>query len=122
MKSQLESLTQEYQKKTKQYDIEIELLNEKLKKSLNDLNDVNAVYNSLKVDNSHVGTELISAKETINKQSKTISDMNNEIEQLKLLYETTSNESRLQLKVELEKLNKELDAKWKEILRYSIFL
>ena len=115
--AQLESLSQEHQSKMKQNEAEIASLKSKLEKALGELNEISTSYSTLKEENSKTVIDLSQAKETVSKQNRQISELTIEIEQLRLLLESTSKESKLELKVELEKLNRDLEAKWKEIVR-----
>lgn len=116
-KSQLDALGDEHKTRMRQNEQEIKALNEKLSKALKDLADINTAYKGLNEAKSKLEVDFDLVSQKSERQRVEINDLTSQLEQLRNLFESSSNESKLDLKVKLDMLNRDLDAKWAEILR-----
>lgn len=117
LKSQLESLRAESQARIKQAELDIETLKEKLGATQIELSEKSSLFETLRGEHARTSDELVSARQTTSRQAITIEQLTSEIAQLKELFESKSNDSRREFKVQLELASQQLDAKWKELLR-----
>ena len=115
----MDSLLDELKSKTKKYDAEIQSLSDLLSTAQKDLSQAKNLNTSLDELNQKLDKDFNKLKQTSDKQFKEIEELTKELEHMKFLHETTSKDSQLELKVKLEKLTKELNAKWTDTLKFE---
>ena len=108
----------DFKLKTKKYETEINSLTETLSVNETSLDKLTKENNELNTLNLTLKTDYNLVKEKSKEQHLKIDQLQKEIDQLRFLLESTSKESQLELKVKLEIMNKELNAKWSDTLRY----
>lgn len=103
--------------KTKNYETELKSLSETLTKTRVDLDETKGLNKDLNEFKAKMETDYGSLKKVSDKQVIRIGELESELESARVLYESTSKDSQLELKVRLEKLSKDLNSKWQETLR-----
>lgn len=103
--------------KTKNYETELKSLSETLIKTRVDLDETKGLNKDLNEFKVKMENDYGCLKNVSDKQVIRIDELERELESSRILYESTSKDSQLELKVRLEKLNKELNSKWQETLR-----
>jgi predicted nucleic acid-binding Zn-ribbon protein len=116
-KAQLDALGDEHKTSMRRNEQEIKALNEKLSKALKDLAEINTAFKGLNEAKSKLEIDFDLVSQKSERQRVEINDLTSQLEQLRNLFESSSKESKLDLKVKLDVLNRDLDAKWAEILR-----
>lgn len=117
LRSKLDKLIDELKQKTKKYDTELSALSESLSKSQAEATQLAELNKELNEQKSRADDELAVLRETTTRQVKTIDELSAELDSLRVLSESTMKDSQLELKVKLENLSKELNAKWSETLK-----
>ncbi len=120
LRAQLDKLMDEFKSKTKKYESEIKSFTESIGTNEASLDKLKKENNELNTLNLTLQTDYNQIKEKSKEQHLKIDQLQTEIDQLRFLLESTSKESQLELKVKLEIMNKELNAKWSDTLRYGI--
>jgi hypothetical protein len=92
-------------------------LNEKLAKTQTSLDQQTSVNIQITSEKDEIDKELLVLRELSKGQKIQIDALLVELEQSKFLFETTSKDSQLELKVKMEQLSKELNSRWSETLR-----
>jgi len=118
LRVQLEKLMDELKSKTKNYESELKSLTESLNMHETNVSKLTKENNELIDSNSFIQNDYNLMKQTSKEQHSKIEKLTKEIDELKFLLESTSKDSQYELKVKLDILNKELNAKWAETLRY----
>ena len=118
LRIQLEKLMDDLKSKTKNYESELKNLTESLNMHETNVSKLTKEYNELIDSNSVIQNDYNLMKQTSKEQHSKIEKLTKEIDELKFLLESTSKDSQYELKVKLDILNKELNAKWTETLRY----
>lgn len=116
-KTQLDTLSDQHKALLKNYQTESKNLDELYRKTVDQLNSLQIEFDQLRKSKTKLDIDYSSTRETCEAQKVRIDELTNELEQLKVLFESTNRDSKLELKVKLEKLNKELESKWTEKLR-----
>ena len=122
LRAQLDKLMEELKLKTKKYDAELKHLAESLgahETSVEKLKTENKELNSL---NLTIQTDYNLVKETSKEQHLKIDKLQKEIDQLRLALDSTSKDSQHELKIKLDIMSKELNAKWSDTLRFILFI
>ena len=122
IKSQLDKVLDEYKQKTKFYETELKQFRTDLESTKNDLDQSLDQNQSLAQLRVKLEMENEQVKELATNQKLRIDELSEELEKLSVQHHNTLNDSQLELKVKLEKLNKELRAQWTETLRYFHFI
>lgn len=117
LRAQLESLRGESQARHRQNELDIETLRETLSKTQIDLSEKSSVLETIRGEYTRTNEELANVRQTTSRQAVTIEQLTSEIAHLNELFESKSNDSKRELKVQLELANQQLDAKWKDLLR-----
>lgn len=117
LRGELESWRAESEARTRQAELEIGKLREALSASRIALDEKSALFETLRGEHARTSEDLNASRQTAARQGVTIEQLNSEIARLKELFESTSNDSKREFKVQLELANQQLDAKWKELLR-----
>lgn len=117
LKLKYEKLLEDYKSKTKNLDENYQILQDKFDKLKIDFNENLALNNNLKLSKSKYETELNNAKELANEQKSRIERLEKELENLQFIFESTTKDNKLEFKIQIDKLNKELNAKWEDILK-----
>lgn len=117
LKFRYEKLIQEYKTKTKDLDENYQILQDKFDKLKIDFNQNLALNNNLNIAKTKYETEFKKANELSNERKIRIEELEKELENLKFLFESTTQDNKLEFKIQIEKLNKELNAKWEDILK-----
>ena len=115
-KVQLDKVLDEYKQKTKFYENELKLLTKNYEDTSLKLNEQMTFNQELTEHKSKLEREASAFKSLSEQQTLKISGLNEELEKSKFLYESTLNESQIELKVKLDQINKELNSKWSNIL------
>ena len=121
LRVQLEKLMDELKSKTKNYESELKNLTESLNMHETNVSKLTKENNELIDSNSIIKNDYNLMKQTSKEQHSKIEKLTKEIDELKFLLESTSKDSQYELKVKLDILNKELNAKWAETLRYVAY-
>jgi uncharacterized coiled-coil DUF342 family protein len=121
LRVQLEKLMDELKSKTKNYESELKSLTESLNMHETNVSKLTKENNELIDSNSFIQNDYNLMKQTSKEQHSKIEKLTKEIDELKFLLESTSKDSQYELKVKLDMLNKELNAKWAETLRYVAY-
>jgi len=121
LRVQLEKLMDELKSKTKNYESELKSLTESLNMHETNVSKLTKENNELIDSNSFIQNDYNLMKQTSKEQHSKIEKLTKEIDELKFLLESTSKDSQYELKVKLDILNKELNAKWAETLRYVAY-
>lgn len=121
LRVQLEKLMDELKSKTKNYESELKNLTESLNMYETNVSKLTKENNELIDSNSIIQNDYNLMKQTSKEQHSKIEKLTKEIDELKFLLESTSKDSQYELKVKLDILNKELNAKWTETLRYVAY-
>ena len=121
LRVQLEKLMDELKSKSKNYESELKSLTESLNMHETNVSKLTKENNELIDSNSFIQNDYNLMKQTSKEQHSKIEKLTKEIDELKFLLESTSKDSQYELKVKLDILNKELNAKWAETLRYVAY-
>lgn len=117
LRTKLDSVLDEYKSKTKLLEDDLKNLQELYEKTKISLNENLKLNNELTHSKAKLTSENSSLQNLTGEQKIRILDLEKELEQLRLLFETSSKDSQLELKIRMDKLSKELNAKWSEVLR-----
>ncbi len=117
LRSQLDTLTTELKEATRKYEIETKNLKESLSKTRADLDLSTKSNRELNETKKAIENDLSFNKQENVKHKAEIGRLVEELEQMRILHETSEKDSQLDLKIKLDKLTKELNAKWAEQMR-----
>jgi chromosome segregation ATPase len=116
-KAQLDKALDEHKSKMKHYEAELKQYRAELestKASLDHNLSQNVELSNVRAKLEFENTQM---KELASSQKTKIDELTDEVENFKTLHASTLNDSQLELKVRLEKLNQELNARWAETLK-----
>lgn len=117
LKFKYEKLLDEFKSKTKNLDENYQILQEKFDQLKIELNETLALNNNLNLTNKKLGNELNIANDLSKERKNRIDELEYELENLRFVFESTTKDSKLEFRIQIDKLNKELNAKWEETLR-----
>jgi hypothetical protein len=110
-------VTNELKEATKKYESETKNLKESLSKTRADLDMSTKSNQELSQVKKAIENELaLNKQENIEHKAET-ARLEQELEQMRILHETSEKDSQLDLKIKLDKLTKDLNAKWSEQMR-----
>jgi DNA repair exonuclease SbcCD ATPase subunit len=116
-KAALDKVLDEYKAKTKYYESELKQYRAELESTRSNLGDNVSQNLGLSEAKARLEVENKSVKELAAKQKSQLDELIEEFDKFKMLHASTLNDSQLELKVRLEKLSNELNAKWSDTLR-----
>jgi hypothetical protein len=110
-------VTNELKEATRKYESETKNLKESLSKTRADLDMSTKSNQELSQVKKAIENELALNKQENTEHKAEIARLEQELEQMRILHETSEKDSQLDLKIKLDKLTKDLNAKWSEQMR-----
>ena len=117
LRGKLDRLMDELKTKSKAHESETSSLQENLSRIQNELKEFTLKNQELNEYKKKAEKELLTLRDEWSQQKELIEKLSAELENLRLSSEGTLKDAQLELKVKLEKLSNELNAKWSETLK-----
>lgn len=119
LKLKYEKLLEDFKLKTKNLEENYQILQDKFDQLKIELNENLALNNKLNLNKNKLECELNTANDLSKRRKTRIDELEKELENLRFVFESTTKDNNLEYRIQIEKLNKELNEKWEETLRLS---
>ena len=117
LRVELSKTLDELKAKTREHETDTSALGQRLALVQRQLVDALASSRTLGEERQAWQGEALAGRSTIGQQAAQIATLQAELDELRMLHDASSKDSQLELKVKMERLSKELNAKWSDTVK-----